>query len=143
MAQPGDLARAAGARRAGPAQLEWQPELVSTNDRLKELARAGAPEWTIVLADVQTGGRGREGRSWVSPAGGLYLSILLRPRFAQLGVLPLAAGVAVAETAAEHGVLAELKWPNDVRSPGASSPASSPRRRRVRAASNGSCSASA
>jgi BirA family transcriptional regulator, biotin operon repressor / biotin---[acetyl-CoA-carboxylase] ligase len=115
MADPGELRRALDARGVTwPAQLEWQRELVSTNDRLKGLARAGAPEWTAVLADVQTGGRGREGRSWVSPPGGLYLSVLLRPRFAAVSVLPLAAGVAVAEAAAELGVHAELKWPNDV-----------------------------
>jgi BirA family biotin operon repressor/biotin-[acetyl-CoA-carboxylase] ligase len=67
-----------------------------------------------VLADVQTGGRGREDRPWVSPAGGLYLSVLLRPRFEKVCLLPLAAGVAVAEAAEELGVRAELKWPNDV-----------------------------
>ena len=86
----------------------------STSDRLKALARGGAPEWTVVLADVQTGGRGREGRTWVSPPGGLYLSVLLRPRFEKVGLLPLAAGVAVAEAAGELGVRTELKWPNDV-----------------------------
>ena len=97
-----------------PAALEWHDELGSTSDRVKALARDGAPEWTVVLADVQAGGRGREGRRWVSPAGGLYLSVLLRPRSPQLSLLPLAAGVAVAEAAAELGVATELKWPNDV-----------------------------
>jgi BirA family transcriptional regulator, biotin operon repressor / biotin---[acetyl-CoA-carboxylase] ligase len=88
--------------------------IVSTSDRLKGLARAGAPEWTVVLADTQTGGRGREGRAWTSPPGGLYLSALLRPRLEKLGLLPLAAGLAVAEAAGELGVAAQLKWPNDV-----------------------------
>jgi BirA family biotin operon repressor/biotin-[acetyl-CoA-carboxylase] ligase len=108
--------RAALAARGGPRlpAVEWAGSLVSTNDRLKALARGGAPEWTAVLADAQTGGRGREGRTWVSPPGGLYLSVLLRPRFAKVGLLPLAAGVAVAEAAAELGVATELKWPNDV-----------------------------
>ena len=108
--------RAALAARGGPwlPAVEWPASLVSTNDRLKALARGGAPEWTAVLADVQTGGRGREGRAWASPPGGLYLSVLLRPRFAKAGLLPLAAGVAVAEAAAELGVATELKWPNDV-----------------------------
>lgn len=115
MADPGGLERALAARGAPlPAQLEWHQSLVSTNDRLKELARDGAPEWTVVLADVQTGGRGRAGRGWASPAGGLYLSLLLRPRFAHVGVLPLAAGLAVADAAVEHGAEAFLKWPNDV-----------------------------
>jgi len=115
MPDPDGLARALAARGAGaPARLEWHLSLVSTSDRLKELAREGAPEWTVVLADVQTGGRGRAGRGWSSPAGGLYLSVLLRPRFAHAGVLPLAAGLAVADAAAEHGADALLKWPNDV-----------------------------
>ena len=103
-------------RRGGPElpTIEWHESVVSTSDRLKALARGGASEWTVVAADRQTGGRGREGRTWVSPAGGLYLSVLLRPRADVASRLPLAAGVAVAEAAEEHGVTAELKWPNDV-----------------------------
>jgi BirA family biotin operon repressor/biotin-[acetyl-CoA-carboxylase] ligase len=103
-------------RRGGPAlpSIEWHDAVVSTSDRLKALARGGAPEWTVVAADRQTGGRGREGRAWASPPGGLYLSVLLRPRREVASRLPLAAGVAVAEAAREHGVEAQLKWPNDV-----------------------------
>jgi BirA family biotin operon repressor/biotin-[acetyl-CoA-carboxylase] ligase len=104
------------AARGGPRlpAVEWPDSIGSTSDRLKALARGGAPEWTAVLAERQTGGRGREGRAWVSPRGGLYLSVLLRPRFERPGLLPLAAGLAVAEASAELGVRAELKWPNDV-----------------------------
>lgn len=109
------LRRACAEReKAWPAPIEWHPQLSSTSDRLKDLARGGAAEWTTVLAERQSGGRGREGRSWVSPPGGLYLSVLLRPRFAAVGLVPLAAGVAVAEATAIHGVVVELKWPNDV-----------------------------
>jgi BirA family transcriptional regulator, biotin operon repressor / biotin---[acetyl-CoA-carboxylase] ligase len=110
-----DLAAALVAR-GGPrlAGVEWPASIDSTSTRLKELARGGAPEWTVVLADAQAAGRGREGRTWVSPPGGLYLSVLLRPRLEKVGLLPLAAGVAVAEAAGEMGVRAELKWPNDV-----------------------------
>ena len=97
-----------------PAPVEWHEVVVSTNDVARERARAGGPEWTVVLADRQTGGRGRQGRSWASPPGGLYLSLVLRPRTDAVALLPLAAGVAVAEVATEHGVRAELKWPNDV-----------------------------
>ena len=97
-----------------PPSIEWPASVVSTSDRLKALARGGAPEWTVILADEQTGGRGREGRAWASPTGGLYVSVLLRPRFAKVTLLPLAAGVAVAEAAGEVGVATELKWPNDV-----------------------------
>jgi len=114
MADAGALASALAARGAAQlAGLEWHTTLASTSDRVKALARAGAPEWTAVLADQQSGGRGREGRHWASPPGGLYLSVLFRPRFAAVGLLPLAAGVAVAEAAREFGVRAELKWPND------------------------------
>jgi BirA family biotin operon repressor/biotin-[acetyl-CoA-carboxylase] ligase len=90
------------------------PALGSTNDRLKEEARAGAPEWTVVLADEQSAGRGRQGRAWASPRGNLYLSALLRPAFSRPGLIPLMAGVAVAEAVADLGVDARVKWPNDV-----------------------------
>jgi BirA family biotin operon repressor/biotin-[acetyl-CoA-carboxylase] ligase len=97
-----------------PAPVEHHDVLPSTNDRLKELARGGAPAWTVVLADEQTAGRGRQGRAWESPKGGLYLSVLLRPSSASAALLPLAAGVAVAEALGHFGVPAQLKWPNDV-----------------------------
>jgi BirA family biotin operon repressor/biotin-[acetyl-CoA-carboxylase] ligase len=103
--------RARGRDWAAP--IEHHAHVVSTSDLLKERARDGAPEWTVVLADEQTGGRGRQGRVWASPPGGLYLSVLLRPRFEAVGLIPLAAGVALVEALREHGVTAELKWPND------------------------------
>ncbi|HVQ24790.1 MAG TPA: biotin--[acetyl-CoA-carboxylase] ligase, partial [Planctomycetota bacterium] len=104
------------AARGGPRlpALEWHDELGSTSDRLKDLARAGAPAWTVVVGERQTGGRGREGRTWQSPKGGLYLSVLLRPASERVSLIPLAAGIAVAEAVLEFGVRAELKWPNDV-----------------------------
>ncbi|HSB61325.1 MAG TPA: biotin--[acetyl-CoA-carboxylase] ligase [Vicinamibacteria bacterium] len=97
-----------------PAPIEHHDRLSSTSDRLKARARDGAPEWTAVQALEQTAGRGRQGRAWASPAGGVYLSVLLRPRFESLGLIPLAAGVAVAEALGEQGIETELKWPNDV-----------------------------
>jgi BirA family transcriptional regulator, biotin operon repressor / biotin---[acetyl-CoA-carboxylase] ligase len=96
------------------APIEHHRSLHSTNDRLKELARVGAPEGSVVWADAQTAGRGRHGRSWVSPPGNLYVSVLLRPASACAPLLPLAAGVAVAEGLEALGVSASLKWPNDV-----------------------------
>ena len=104
------------ASRGGPrlSAVEWHESIGSTSDRLKQLARAGAPAWTAVLAESQTGGRGREGRAWHSPPGGLYLSVLLRPRVEPVPLIPLAAGVAVVEAAKGFGVACELKWPNDV-----------------------------
>ena len=99
-----------------PGEIEHAAVLPSTSDRLKLRAREGAPAWTVVLADAQTAGRGRHGQRWVSPPGNLYLSVLLRPApaAARWGVLPLAAGVAVAEGLVSEGVDARLKWPNDV-----------------------------
>ncbi len=81
----------------------------STNDRARELAQAGAPHGTLVTAGEQSAGRGRQGRTWSAPAGSaLLISLVLRDAPA---LLPLAAGVAVAEVA---GPGARLKWPNDV-----------------------------
>src|SRR5262245_17372159 len=105
-----------GRGAAWPAPIEHLATVGSTNEWLKERARAGAAEWTAVVADVQTAGRGRHGRAWLSQAGDLALSVLVRPpgKSEALLLLPLAAGVAVAEAAAELGAQAALKWPNDV-----------------------------
>ena len=97
-----------------PAPLEHLAEVGSTNDRLKDRARAGAPELSVVLADAQHSGRGRQGRTWASPRGNLYVSVLLRPPARAAGLIPLAAGVAACEALASFGVAARLKWPNDV-----------------------------
>ena len=109
-----DLLAAKGLR--WPAPVEALATVSSTNDRLKELARGGAPEWTAVMADRQTAGRGRQGRSWVSHEGDLFLSVLLRPMpaAAGIGLVPLAAGIATQEALAALGIVGRLKWPNDV-----------------------------
>ncbi|MBX3469939.1 MAG: biotin--[acetyl-CoA-carboxylase] ligase [Planctomycetes bacterium] len=100
------------------ATLEVHDELASTNDRATALAAEGAPEGSLVVARRQTAGRGRHGRPWASPPGGLYASLVLRPDEAMLRRLPatLLAGLAVAEAidATTPGARAELKWPNDV-----------------------------
>lgn len=93
-------------------------ETGSTNDDAKSLASAGLPGGSVVVADRQTAGRGRMGREWQSDAGaGVWMSILLRPNSMdsrQGGLLPLAAGLAVAHHLRGLGVPALLKWPNDV-----------------------------
>jgi BirA family biotin operon repressor/biotin-[acetyl-CoA-carboxylase] ligase len=93
-------------------------EIGSTNDAVMAAGRAGKSEGFAVLADRQTAGRGRRGRSWASPAGvGLYTSVLLRPQQPpiRLPLLTLVAGLAVAEAIEEiAGVTTQLKWPNDV-----------------------------
>lgn len=90
----------------------------STNDIAKSLAQQGACEGTVVLADQQTQGRGRQGRTFISPAGGgIYLSLLLWPQVEvhRLPQLTLLAAVAVAETITNSCNLPViLKWPNDV-----------------------------
>ena len=93
--------------------------LGSTNDEARRLAQAGAAHGTAVMAREQTAGRGRVGRSWASPPGNLYLSVLLRldrPP-ARLAELSFVAALAVAEMVdafLPSGVQATLKWPNDV-----------------------------
>ena len=83
-----------------------------------DLAVSGAPEGTVIVAEEQTAGRGRVGRTWESaPSAGVWLSILLRPPFdpVMLGWLPLLAGSAVGRTLRNETSLdVRLKWPNDV-----------------------------
>ncbi len=89
----------------------------STNTRLKELARQGAPHGAVVAAREQTGGKGRLGRSFVSPPGGLYLSILWRPEFSPEKAARLSCAGALAACAAIEevwGIAPDIKWPNDL-----------------------------
>ncbi|MEZ4469707.1 MAG: biotin--[acetyl-CoA-carboxylase] ligase [bacterium] len=95
--------------------LLWLAACRSTND--EAMARIDDPRLRAVGADLQTAGRGRRGRSWLSPPGhGLYMSWIARPAFsARLGaVLPLMAAVAVAELCEDLGVRGTVKWPNDL-----------------------------
>jgi BirA family biotin operon repressor/biotin-[acetyl-CoA-carboxylase] ligase len=91
------------------------PEAASTNAEAADRARAGAPEGTVIVAESQTAGRGRQGRTWESPPrAGLTFSVVLRPP-AISGWLPLLAGLSVAVALQERaGVEAGVKWPNDV-----------------------------
>jgi BirA family biotin operon repressor/biotin-[acetyl-CoA-carboxylase] ligase len=95
------------------APIEHVETASSTSDLMKDRARSGAPEWSCVFADSQTAGRGRLGRTWVSPPGNLFLSLLLRPK-AEFTLIPLLAGVAVGEALEGLGLPTLLKWPNDV-----------------------------
>lgn len=92
--------------------------LGSTNQTLRDWARRGEPEGTVVIADRQVRGRGRMGRDWHSPAGcNLYLSILVRPRLKpdRASLLTLLAAAAVAETLDRSlGLQPQIKWPNDI-----------------------------
>ncbi|MEA2700026.1 MAG: BirA family transcriptional regulator [Myxococcales bacterium] len=94
----------------------------STNDLGMQQGRAGAPEGLFVVSDTQSGGKGRLGRVWHSPAGeNLYFSILLRPTRPPVEIPPLTllAGAAVARAVTGFGVVPRLKWPNDLLLPGA------------------------
>ena len=88
----------------------------STQDVARAEAEQGAPSGTAVLAEEQTGGRGRLGRSWVSPAGkNLYLTLVMRPPASRLRFLSIVAPLAVAEALeAAAGLSCRIKWPNDV-----------------------------
>lgn len=88
----------------------------STNQRAKELAAAGAPHGTLVTADEQTAGRGRQGRTWAAaPGDALLFSLVVRGLDDRHALLPLAAAAAVAEACeTTGGVECAIKWPNDV-----------------------------
>jgi BirA family biotin operon repressor/biotin-[acetyl-CoA-carboxylase] ligase len=87
----------------------------STNTRARELAAAGAPHGTVVTADEQTEGRGRQGRSWVAPAGRALLYSAIVREIAEHPLLQLAAALAVCDTAEQLApVECQIKWPNDV-----------------------------
>ncbi len=89
----------------------------STNKLAWQLASQGAQEGTVTIAETQMSGRGRLNRTWVSPAGGLWFSVILRPsiRVAEACKLVFVAGLAVAKVLKEkYGLTVETKWPNDV-----------------------------
>jgi BirA family biotin operon repressor/biotin-[acetyl-CoA-carboxylase] ligase len=99
--------------------VEYYDSIASTNERARDLGGAGESD-IVVVADEQTGGKGRLDRGWSSPSGGVWLSMLLRPDVppAQAPAFTLAAAVAATRAAREAGVDAEIKWPNDLLVPG-------------------------
>ena len=91
--------------------------LPSTNDYLRERAREGAPEGTVIIAREQTSGKGRWGRHWDSPRGGAWFSLLLRPPIPleQAGCIAILIAVSLARALREGwGVPVDVKWPNDL-----------------------------
>lgn len=98
-------------------EILYFPKLLSTNATAKEQAERGAKEGTVVIAETQTEGRGRMDRRWISPKGGIWLSIILRPQIAAeiAQKMALTSAVAVAKTLKKkYAVNAQIKWPNDV-----------------------------
>ncbi|MCZ7392242.1 MAG: biotin--[acetyl-CoA-carboxylase] ligase [Candidatus Methanoperedens sp.] len=96
-------------------EIQYFKETESTNIIAREIA-GSVEEGTVVIAESQTGGRGRLGRKWISPEGGIWLSIVLKPRIQPLYAprITLLAGVSVAKTIRSLGLAAKIKWPNDV-----------------------------
>lgn len=89
----------------------------STNDLAWEAVATGAPDGTAVVSDAQPRGRGRDGRAWhLTPGAGLALSLVLHPGCdrGQVGIVPLVAGLALAQALDRIGLTASLKWPNDL-----------------------------
>ena len=98
-------------------EFHFYKEVGSTNLIARELGRKGEGEGTVVVADAQTAGLGRAGKSWFSPSGvNLYLSVLLRPPVLarEATILSLVGAVATTEAMRREGALAFIKWPNDV-----------------------------
>ena len=102
---------------------EWAGRVIfldecgSTNDEARSLALKGAADWSAVLTEKQTAGRGRRGQAWACPPGeGLAFSLILRPQEAPelWSRYALAAGLAMAEGLDGYGLSAGVKWPNDV-----------------------------
>ena len=92
-------------------------EVKSTNTVAKFLAMNGAENGTVVISEKQTDARGRSGKSWESPLGGIWLSIILQPNvhYSKLPLITLATGVAVAKAIERTGITSsEIKWPNDI-----------------------------
>ena len=113
-----------GLKKYGSPDTAWAGSAIvcydetdSTNRRARELARSGAAHGTLVIAEQQTQGRGRRGRSWISPAGdGIFMSLIVRRKDAQGAArLSLVIALAVARAiAGETGLYARIKWPNDI-----------------------------
>lgn len=124
LAQAADLILPAEIAAGLTTKVMGRPDLVclkktdSTNLRAKALAAHGAAEGVVVVAETQTSGRGRRGRSWYSPPGqSIYTSIILRPPMApaQAPQITLMTAVALAQTLSQTaGLDAKIKWPNDI-----------------------------
>ncbi len=97
-------------------RVDFHEEIDSTQRRARELAQRGAPHGTLVVSKVQKGGRGRLGRRWGSPPGGIWISLVLRPevptRFAPR--ITQTAAVGIAKALWSFGIEARIKWPNDL-----------------------------
>ena len=95
-------------------ELHYLATTSSTQDVARQLAERGATEGTAVIAGRQQSGRGRLGRTWLSPDGGLATSIIFRPTMSTVHLLPAIMALAVYRTVTLLGIKASIKWPNDI-----------------------------
>lgn len=104
------------ARRWGVPRVALLGHCPSSLDAAHELAAGGVAAGAVVLAEEQTAGRGRDGRVWHSPPGGIWLAMVLRPARAELAASSIRAGLIVADVVDElaGAPVARVKWPNDV-----------------------------
>ena len=118
MLLPAEILEGIGTEIFGRRDIAYFGELDSTNRKAKEMAAEGAPEGTLVVAEEQSRGRGRIGRSWYSPAReGIYMSLILRPKLPpnEAPKITLVTGVSVAEALlAVTPLQPAIKWPNDI-----------------------------
>ncbi len=102
----------------GKKEIFYYDTIDSTNNKAKELAAGGAPEGSIVIAEQQSAGRGRKGRSWLSSTGeGLYISLILRPIIppTEVSKITLMTAVAISEALLNFtNIKVKIKWPNDI-----------------------------
>lgn len=113
---PGDILAGLTAARFGRAA-EHHAEIGSTNTRARELAMDGAADGTLVIAEMQTAGRGRLTRTWQSPAGaGIYMSLIMRPRIdtERMALLTPAVALGVCRGLSAFCGDVRIKWPNDI-----------------------------
>jgi BirA family biotin operon repressor/biotin-[acetyl-CoA-carboxylase] ligase len=96
-------------------QLYYYRRLATTMKTARELVKKGADEGTVVIAGTQTAGRGRIGRTWLSPEGSLAMSVILKPSLDKLSQLVMIASLAVVRAIKNvAGLETQIKWPNDV-----------------------------
>ncbi len=113
-----ELSREVVERLGSPlaVRVDFHEEIGSTQERARALAREGAPHGTLVISRIQKSGRGRLGRGWGSPPGGVWMSLVLRPEIpARLApLITQAAAVGVAKALWGFGIEVCIKWPNDL-----------------------------
>jgi BirA family biotin operon repressor/biotin-[acetyl-CoA-carboxylase] ligase len=118
MLLPEEIREGLTTRILGKKEIHHLRETVSTNITAKQLAAGGAPEGTLVVSEMQTGGKGRLGRNWFSPFGeGIYISFILRPAISPAEAPKITLMTAVAMAEALHsgpGLNVWIKWPNDI-----------------------------